>query len=226
MRRAHGTGEPAEPVRSAAHGDTFGSSGFYKNNDNNNRSNQTIRDISSPGSTIPATNKISKARWIWPGSAIIDQHYQMALEIEGNRTKFKKIREVFGEIPYFIIQRINADPLNFSSEISSELPISSAGTFFQKKYGISSSMESNTVKDSNVRGIAESNKTTQEKQEKPTFEEYRKTRPEATFDDYREVGRTPVTDWEPFPGGNMLVKKNAFGEVIDFLFLRKCGIHM
>ena len=87
-------------------------------------------------------------------------------------------------------------------------------------------MESNPVKDSYVRGITESSKTTQEKPKKMTFDEYRKIRPEVTFDDYREICRTPVTDWQTVPSGKMRVKRNAFGEVVDFLLLRKCGFYM
>ena len=91
---------------------------------------------------------------------------------------------------------------------------------------LSPSVESNTVNDSDVREITESNKTTQEKPKKMTFDEYRKIRPEVTFDDYREICRTPVADWEPVPSGKMRVKRNAFGEVVDFLLLRKCGFYM
>jgi hypothetical protein len=40
------------------------------------------------------------------------------------------------------------------------------------------------------------------------------------------MGRTPVTDWEPVPGGKKMVKRNAFGEDIDFLLLRECGFYM
>ncbi|HSN96409.1 MAG TPA: hypothetical protein VLR10_04395, partial [Nitrososphaeraceae archaeon] len=59
-----------------------------------------------------------------------------------------------------------------------------------------------------------------------TFDEYRKIRPEVTFDDSREICRTPITDWEPVPSGKMRVKRNAFGEVVDVLFLRTCGFYM
>ena len=72
-----------------------------------------------------------------------------------------------------------------------------------------------------MREITESNKTTQEKPKKMTFDEYRKIRPEVTFDDYTEICRSPVTNW-----GKDAVKRNAFGEVVDFLLLRKCGFYM
>jgi hypothetical protein len=223
--RAHGIGEPDERIKSARE-DACGSSGSYKSNDNNSSSNRSMRGASSLSSKIAATNKMSEAHKIWPGSAIVDQYYRVALEYEENRKKIKKIREVFGEIPFSDIQRINAEPLNFSSEIASEPPISPAGTSFQKKYSISPSVESNPVKDSYVSRITEFNKTTQEKPKKMTFDEYKKIRPEVTFDDYREICRTPVTDWEPVPSGKMRVKRNAFGEVVDFLLLRKCGFYM
>jgi hypothetical protein len=212
--RAHGTGEP------------YGSSGSYQTNANSGNSNRGTRDTNSPSSTFAATDRISKSHWIWPGSATIDQYYRMALETEENRIKFNKIREVFGEIPYLIIQRINAEPLNLSSEITSETPISPTGISLQMKHSVSPSVESNTLRDSDVRGTTESVKTTQEKPKRPTFDEYRKTKPEVTFDEYREMCYNPVTDWEPVPSGNMLVKINAFGEVVDFLILRECGLYM
>jgi hypothetical protein len=212
--RAHGTGK------------SYSSSGFHQANANSGSSIRGPRDTNSPSPTFAATNKISEARWIWQGSAVIDQIYRLALEVDGNRIKFNKAREVFGGVPYPIIQQINAEPLNFFSEITSAPPISPPGRPFQKSDNISPSVGSDMVKDSNVRGITESNKTTHEKPKKPTFDEYRKIKPEVTFDEYRGLCRDPVTDWEPVLSGSMLVKRNAFGEVVDFLILRKCGIYM
>lgn len=213
IERAHGIGEPIERVKLAQER-MYGSFG------------RSVTSTNSPSSTRAETNRTSKRRKIWLDNDIIDQLYQMALELEENRSKIKKIQEVFGEIPFAAKQRFSAEPFNFSSEIISEPPIPSVGTSFQKKYSISPSVESNTVNDSDVREITESNKTTQEKPKKMTFDEYRKTRPEVTFDDYREICRTPVADWEPVLSGKMRVKRNAFGEVVDFLLLRKCGFYM
>jgi hypothetical protein len=219
--RAHGTGEPVERGKSASE-DTYGSPRSFNPNANNDSFNPRVTETNSPSSTRAST----KSRYIWPFSDKIDQCHQMALEAEENRNKINKIREVFGDISFSDIPRINAESLNFYSEITSEPPVPSVGISFQKKYGIPPSVESDTVKDSNVRGITESNKTTQEKPKKPTFDEYRKIKPEVTFDEYRGLCRDPVTDWEPVPSGNMLVKRNAFGEIVDFLILRKCGLYM
>jgi hypothetical protein len=224
IARIHGTEDPVERVKST-HEDMYGSSGSYETNDNNGSFNRSMRGTSSTSSTTAATNRISEARKIWQGSVILDQYYRMALETEENRIKFKKIKDVFGEIPFSVIQCINAELFNFSSEITSEPPIPPMGTSFQKKYSVTP-VKSNAVNDSDVKGMTESNETTQEKPKRPPFDEYKKTKPEATFDEYRKIGRTPVTDWEPVPSGMMLVKRNAFGEVIDFLILRKCGIYM
>jgi hypothetical protein len=56
----------------------------------------------------------------------------MALEAEENRNKINKIREVFGDISFSDIPRINAESLNFYSEITSEPPVPSVGIFFKK----------------------------------------------------------------------------------------------
>jgi hypothetical protein len=149
----------------------------------------------------------------------------MAPELEGNRRKIKKIQEIFGKFPFAATQRFNAEPFNFPPGITSNPPIPHAETPYQKKYNISPSVKSNTVNDSAVREIT-TNKTIQEKPKKMTIDEYRKIRPEVTFDEFRKIGCTPVTDWEPVPGGKMLVKRNAFGEDIDFLLLRECGFYM
>jgi hypothetical protein len=61
--RAHGTGEP------------YGSSGFYQSNAKGGSFNRGMIGTKFPSYTIAATNKVSEARWIWPGSAIIDQIY-------------------------------------------------------------------------------------------------------------------------------------------------------
>ena len=103
----------------------------------------------------------------------------MALELEENRSKIKKIQEVFGEIP-FNAKRFSAEPFNFSLGITPNPPIPHADTPYQKKYNISPSVKSNTVNDSAVREITESNKTTQEKPKKMN----------RTFDEYRKIGRT------------------------------------
>jgi hypothetical protein len=212
IERAHGIGEPIERAKLAQER-MYGSFG------------RSVTGTNSPSSIRAETNRTSKGRKIWLGYDIIDQKYQMALELEEIRSKIKKIHEVF--VPFAAPQRFSAEPFNFSPEIISEPPIPPVGTSFQKKYSISPSMESNTVNDSDVSLIiTESNKTTQEKPKKMTFDEYRKIRPEVTFDDYREICRTPVTDWEPVPSGRMRVKRNSFGEVVDFLLLRKCGFYM
>lgn len=215
IERAHGIGEPIERVKLAQER-MYGSFG------------RSVTSTNSPSSTGAETNITSKRRKIWLDNDIdiIDQQYQMALEVEEFRSKIKKIQEVFGKIPFAAPQRSSAEPFNFSSEIISEPPIPPVGTSFQKKYSISPSVESNTVNDSDVREITGSNKTTQEKPKKMTLDEYRKIRPEVTFDDYRKICRTPVTDWEPVSSGSMLVKRNAFGEVVHFLLLRKCGFYI
>lgn len=207
IERAHGIGEPIERVKLAQER-MYGSFG------------RSVTSTNSPSSTGAETNITSKRRKIWLDNDIIDiidQQYQMALELEENRNKIKKIQEVFGETPLAARQQFGAEPFNFSPQIIFEPPIPRVGTSFQKKYSISPSVESNTVKDSDVREITKSNKTTQEKPKRKTFDEYRKIRPEVTFDEYREICRTPVTDWEPVPSGKMRIKRNAFGEVVDFL---------
>jgi hypothetical protein len=204
----------------------YGSFGPYETNGVNYRFNRSVTATNSPSSTRATTNRTSKRYKIWLDNDIIDQQYQMALELEENRSKIKKIQEVFGEIPFAATQRFSAEPFNFSPGITSNPPIPHAETPYQKKYNISPSVKSNTVNDSAVREITESNKTIQEKPKKMTFDEYRKISPEVTFDEYRKIGRTPVTDWEPVPGGKKMVKRNAFGEDIDFLLLRECGFYM
>jgi hypothetical protein len=161
----------------------------------------------------------------------------MAQEIEGNRIKFNKTREVFGVIPYPIIQRFNAEPFKFTSEITSEPQIPPAETICQNEYSISPSVESGTVKDSDVRGPTVSNKTT-EKPEGLTFDQCRKIVPELTFDQfikivpgttfdqfrkivpglgfekYRKIGQTPVPGWNSAQNGKGWLKRNLFGEII------------
>lgn len=210
IERIHGTGDLVERVKST-HEDTYGPSGSYKTNDNNGTFNRSMRGTNSTSSTTAATNKISEAHKIRLGSATLDQYYRMSLEIEENRIKFKKIKDVFGEIPFSVILRINAELFNFSSEITSEPPL----PLFQKNYSVSP-VKSNTVNDSDVKGIMESTKTTQEKSKRLTFDEYRKMRPGLTFEEYRKIYQTPVGDREYSRKG--WVRRNLFGEYVDFGF--------
>jgi hypothetical protein len=236
--RAHGTGEPVERVKSA-HENTYGTSGSYETH--NGVFNRRMREIGSTISTFAPTNKISEAYKNWPKSSILDQYYRMALEFEENRNKFKKIREVFGEIPFFLIQRINAEFLNFSSETTSEPPISPYGTSFQKKHTISP-VGSGTLKDCHVRETTVSNKINQERPEGMTFDQLRNIVPELTFEQfvkivpgttfdqfrkivpglgfekYRKIRQTPATDWEFPRSGNLWVKRDLFGEIVDWSF--------
>jgi hypothetical protein len=236
IERIHGTGDPVERVKSA-HEDTYGPAGSYKTNDNNGTFNRSMRGTSSTSSTTAATNKISEAHKIRLGSATLDQYYRMSLETEENRIKFKKIREVLGEIPFFLIERINAELFNFSSEPTSEPPIPPCGTFFQNKY-TSSPVESSTLKDSDVKGPTVSNKTIQEKPEGLTFDQYRKIVPELSFEQfmkiapgttfdqfrkivpglgfekYRKICQTPVGDREYSRKG--WIRRNLFGECVYF----------
>jgi hypothetical protein len=225
IERAHGIGEPMKREKLAQEW-MHGSFGPYETNGDNYRFNRSVTGTNSPSPTRVTTNRASKRHEIWLDNDIIDQQYQMALEFEEKRSKIKKTQEVFGEIPFAARQRFSAELFNFSPRITSNPPIPHAETPYQKKDSISPSVESNPVKDSYVRGITESSKATQKKPKKMTFEEYRKKRPEVTFDDYREICRTPVTDWEPVPSGKKRVKRNAFGEVVDFLILRECGLYM
>jgi hypothetical protein len=225
IERAHGIGEPMKREKLAQEW-MYGSFGPYETNGDNYRFNRSVTGTNSPSITRATTNRTSKRHKIWLDNDIIDQQYHMALELEENRSKIKKIQEVFGEIPFAVTQRFSAEPFNFSPGITSNPPIPHAETPYQKKYNISPSVKSNTVNDSAVREITESNKTTQEKPKKITFDEYKKIRPEVTFDDYRKICRTPVTDWQTVPGGKMRVKTNAFGEVVGFLLLRECGFYM
>jgi hypothetical protein len=225
IERAHGIGEPMKREKLAQEG-MYGIFGPYETKGDNYRFNRSVTGTNSPSRTRATTNRTSKRHKIWLDNDIIDQQYQMALELEENRSKIKKIQEVFGEIPFAARQRFSAELFNFSPRITSNPPIPHAETPYQKKYNISTSVKSNTVNDSAVREITESSKTTQEKPKKMTFDEYRKIRPEVTFDEYRKIARTPVTDWEPVPSGKMRVKRNAFGEEVGFLILRKCGFYM
>ena len=149
-------------------------------------------------------NTISKSHKICPGSDIIDQCYQAALEIEENRDKIKKINEFLGQSPFSAIQRINAEPFNSPSEIPSEPPILPTETPFQKKYITSPSVESNTANDCDLRRSTEAHWTGQEKPEGLTFEERRKIR------------QTPVTEREYSSRGNGWVRRNCFGKIVDF----------
>jgi hypothetical protein len=67
-----------------------------------------------------------------------------------------------------------------------------------------------------MRRIMEFHRTTQEKPEGLTFDEYRKLGPELTFDDYRKIRCTPVTDREFTRNGKGWVRRNVFGEIVDF----------
>ena len=128
----------------------------------------------------------------------------MALELEENRSKIKKIQEVFGEIPFADIQRFSAEPFNFSPGITSNPTIQHAETPYRKKYNISPAVKSNTANDCDMRKITESHRTTQEKPEGLTFEEY------------REIRQTPVSDREYARSGKGWVRRNRFGEIVDF----------
>jgi hypothetical protein len=225
IERAHGIGEPTKREKLAQEG-IYGIFGPYETKGDNYRFNRSVIGTNSPSLTRATTNRTSKRHKIWLDNDIIDQQYQMALKLEENRSKIKKIQEVFGEIPFAATQRFSAEPFNFSPGITSNPQIPHAETPYQKKYSISPSVKSNPVKDSYVRGITESSKATQEKPKRMTFDEYRKIRPEVTFDDIREISHTPVTNWQPDPSGKMRVKRNAFGEVVDFRLLRKCGFYM
>jgi hypothetical protein len=209
--RAHGTGEPVKldkPLHEEAHSPL----GTYKTNVNNDSFNRIVRGTNSPGPTRAAMNTISKSHKILPGRDIIDHYYyRAALEIEENSNKIKKIKDVFGEIPFSVILRINAEFFNFSSEITSEPPAPP----FQKNYSVSP-VKSNTVNDSGVKGIMESTKTTQEKPKRLTFDEYRKMRPGLTFEEYRKIRQTPVGDREYSRKG--WVRRNLFGEYVAFGF--------
>jgi hypothetical protein len=222
--RAHGTGKP------------YSSSGFPQANANSSGSIRGPRDANSPSSTFVATNKISEARRIWQGSAMIDQIYRLALEVEGNRIKFNKVREVFGGVPYPIIQQINAEPLNFSFGSSFEPPILPVGASFHKMYSISPP-ESHTVKNFDARGAMVCNKTT-EKPEDLTFDHWRKIVPEVTseqfvkiapgttfdqfrkivpglgFERYREIRQTSANDWKIAQNEKIWLKRNLFGELV------------
>jgi hypothetical protein len=221
--RAHGTGE------------TYASSGSYQSNAKGGSFNLGASGIKFPSYPIVTTNKKPEASWNWQGSAILDQIYRIALEIEGNRMKINKTREVFGEIPYPFIQRINAEPFRFTSEITSEPQIPPAEIF--QTY-ISPSAEPGTVKDSDVRGPSVSNKTTQEKPESLTFDQYRKIVPELTseqfvkitpgttfdqfrkivpglgFERYREIRQTSANDWKIAQNEKIRLKRNLFGELV------------
>ena len=218
IRRRHGgIGEPVE-LEKSRHGETSSPSGSNKNNANNDSFGRSVPSRIFPKPPSRETNKISKRHNIWPGSDIIDQHYQMALEFEENQKKIMKINEIYSQFPFSTIQGKSAQPFKFSLENTSEPPIPTAGTPFQKIDSISLPGESNRANDYDKRRITESHRTTQEKPEKPTFDEYRRSRPGLTFDDYRKIGRTPVTDWELVSSGKGWVKRNVFGETIDFTF--------
>jgi hypothetical protein len=93
-------------------------------------------------------------------------------------------------------------------------------------YSIPPCADSNTANDCDMKSITEPHRTNPEKPKGMTYEEYKKIRPGVIFDEYRKMGRTPITDWEPVPSGEKMVKRNAFGEVVDFLLLRKCGFYV
>lgn len=207
--RAHGTGEPVE-LEKPLHEETHCPIGSYKTNVNNGSFNRIIRGTNSPSPTRAAMNTISKSQ-MWLGRDIIDQYYRTALEIEEDRNKIKKIKEFLGQSPFSAIQRINAEPFNSPSETPSEPPAPP----FQKNYSVSP-VKSNTVNDSDVKGIMESTKTTQEKPKRLTFDEYRKMRPGLTFEEYRKIYQTPVGDREYSRKG--WVRRNLFGEYVDFGF--------
>jgi hypothetical protein len=216
IRRWHGgIGEPVE-LEKAGHEETSSSSGSNKNNVDNDSFGRSVSSRIFPKPPSSETNKISKRHNIWPGSDIIDQYYQTALEFEENRNKIKKITEIFGQFPFSAIQRINSDPFNFSSENNHEPPIPPSGTSFEKMQSISPPVESNRANDCDMGRIMEFHRTTQEKPKGLTFDEYRKLRPELTFDDYRKIRCTPVTDREFTRNGKGWVRRNLFGEIVDF----------
>jgi hypothetical protein len=203
--RAHGIGEPIE-LEKSAHEETYNSSRSIKSKTINEGFSPSVSSLLSPRSPRAATNKISKGHKILRVSHIIDQYHQMALELEENRSKIKKIKEVFGEIPFSDIKRVNAEPFNFSSENTSESSIPTAETLFQKMHSISPPLESNGAKDRYTRSITGSHTTTQEMPEGLTFDEQRKIR------------QAPATDWETTRSGKGWVKRNVFGEIVDFSF--------
>ena len=123
----------------------------------------------------------------------------MALEPEENPARLKKYRKSLVKFLSCLAKRFSAEPFNFSLGITPNPPIPHADTPYQKKDNISPSVKSNTVNDSAVREITESNKTTQEKPKKMTLDEYRKIRPESTFDDYRKIGLIQLRTGSLFP---------------------------
>ncbi|MGH9889991.1 MAG: hypothetical protein ACRD4Z_01145, partial [Nitrososphaeraceae archaeon] len=110
----------------------------------------------------------------------------------------------------------SAEPFNFSPGITSNPTIQHAETPYRKKYNISPAVKSNTANDCDMRKITESHRTTQEKPEGLTFEEYREIRPGLTFEEYREIRQTPVSDREYARSGKGWVRRNRFGEIVDF----------
>jgi hypothetical protein len=51
-----------------------------------------------------------------------------------------------------------------------------------------------------------------------TFDQFRKIVPGLGFEKYRKIRQTPATDWEFPRSGNLWVKRDLFGEIVDWSF--------